>query len=120
MKLPPPPVYEVGPILLWLIRDLFEPFKKFGMLIETFRCNVNWKVCEFLLATIFIRLRQCTGDSNDAVCPILQTPFNHNDVVYILKTDTENVRAGREVNQHRLKKTFTLCVVRYLAFPRLD
>jgi len=51
----------------------------------------------FRYPTIFIRLRQCTGDSNDAVCPILQTPFKHNDVVYILKADTENVRAGREI-----------------------
>lgn len=51
----------------------------------------------FRYPTIFIPLRQCTGESNDAVCPILQTPFKHNDVVYVLKADMANVRAGKEV-----------------------
>merc|ERR1719373_386255 len=44
-----------------------------------------------------INLNQCTGGTLGAVCPILQTPFEDNDQVYVLKLDRSKVASGAHV-----------------------
>jgi len=93
--------WMVRPILFESTPELSPPMPKVTAEIvitydeySSFKRSLSFPARYHRIDLKHIPIRQCTDDDAGVVCPILQTQFEPDMVVYILKTDVPKIEAG--------------------------